>query len=74
VPAPTTITLPFRVSHGIAEPHSVQNAVLQYLALGSSNRLTLSSPRSQANCPTGTKMLAMCDEPVFFRHRLQWQY
>jgi hypothetical protein len=37
-PAPTIIAFPVLVSQGIAEPQSVQNAVLQYLALGSSKR------------------------------------
>jgi hypothetical protein len=32
------------------------------------------SPRSHVNWSTGTKRLAQFEEPVFFLHRLQWQY
>jgi hypothetical protein len=73
-PAPTTSAFPLLVNQGIAEPQTVQNAVLQYLVFGSSKRLTLSSPRSQLNWLIGTKILAALDEPVFFLHLLQWQY
>jgi hypothetical protein len=74
VPAGTITAFPDCVSHGRDDPHCLQNVVAKYLASGSSNLATNSSPFSQRKSCGETKIFEAKALPVNFLHLEQWQY